>query len=127
MKRKGNMDLLITAASEGQPYAEIARAAGVSVATVKRRLQEPEVAREVSQARRQQRREHVGQLSVLATDAIAKLRELIQSDDPQVASRAVGMTLRTVVTLFPQVEIEERLEVLEARLNDQERRVDDAD
>ncbi len=127
MKLKGNPEQLVRAAAEGATYAQIARVAGVSVATVKRRLQDPEIAQEVREARHQQRREHVGQLSVIAAEAIQRLRELVHSDDPHVASRAVALTLRTLVTLGPQVEVEERLAELEAAVAEQDRDTEDDD
>lgn len=114
MDGKGDLTALVAALVAGRTLHEVARAAGVSVSTVQRRMREPEVAEAVREARNQQRQERLGQLSELSARSVNRLGELIDDDNAVVALRAIGLVLTSVIRLDPVVEMEERLAALEA-------------
>ena len=120
MNVKGDIPRLITAVAEGRTYSEIARVAGVSVSTVKRRLQDPEVIDAIRGARVQLHREHAGQMGRLVTESIAGLGLLVGNADPHVALRAISLVLGTHLKLTATVDFEERLAQLERSASEHE-------
>lgn len=113
MKRKGSDEALVAAAAEGRSYAQIAEVAGISVATVKRRLAEPDVVEAVRDFRLQQRRRHLTEVERASGDAIERLHSLVLHEDPHVALRAISLVLATGPKLTATVDLEERLRVIE--------------
>lgn len=114
--RKGNHGRFIEAVAQGRSYSEIAQAAEISIATVKRRLQEPSILEEIREVRRQRHREHAAQLAVLSTSAIHKLGELMRSEDDGVALRAVQLVLGNGIKLTTIVDFDDRLGLVERAL-----------
>ena len=113
MKRKGSDEALVAAAAAGRSYAQIAEVAGISVATVKRRLVEPDVVEAVRDFRLQQRRRHLTEVERASGDAIERLHSLVLHEDPHVALRAISLVLATGPKLTAVVDLEERLRIVE--------------
>lgn len=118
---KGDEAALVAAAVSGRSLAEIAAAGGVSVSTVQRRLQVPEVARLVQDGRTQQRRQLIGGLNRLAELSMHRLEELVAHEDPGIAVRAISLVLSSSQQLARVVELDERLAVMEQRLTEEGR------
>jgi len=114
MNRKGSDEALIAAAAAGQAHARVARASGVSISTVKRRLGEPEIVEAIRDLRLQQHRAYAAQMGDATGDAIERLRTLVDHEDPHVALRAIALVLGTWPKLTAVADIEERLNSLEA-------------
>jgi len=109
----GNEAALVAAAVAGRSLEEMARAAGISVSTVQRRLKQPDVVAAVREAIAQSRQERLGQLGVLALEAIRRVGALVNSDDESVALRASHLVLSNVQRLDAVADLEERLAALE--------------
>ena len=114
MDGKGDLPALVAAAVAGRTLTEVARASGVSVSTVQRRLRDPDVVEAVRDAKSQQRQERLGQLSELSARSIRRLGELVDDDHPLVALRAITLVLTAVLKLDTVVDTDERLAALEA-------------
>lgn len=112
---KGDEAALIAGAVAGRSHAEIAVAAGVSVSTVQRRLRDPQIVAAVQDGRTQQSREAVGRLNDRMPVAIERLGELVMSEDPHVALRAIGMVLGNAHKFTVTIDLDERLSLLEAK------------
>ena len=113
MKKNGDLGALVAAAVLGKPLAEMAALAGVSVSTVQRRLKEPEVVAAIVEARGQHRTEALGRMTALRTDAVDRLTQLIDDDDPSVALRAVALVLTTSSKFERDYELADRVAALE--------------
>lgn len=92
----------------------------MSVSTVQRRLQDPQILAAVRAGRSQQRREAVGQLNIQVQPAIRRLRELVAHDDPRVALRAAALVLGSAHKFGGALEYDERLGLFEAELRGDE-------
>jgi hypothetical protein len=107
---------LVAAAVAGRSLAEIAKAGKVSVSTAQRRLKLPEVIAQVRDQRAKHRDETVGRLLAMRDSALSRLTELIDSPDPHVALRAIGMCLNQGAQFDAINEFDRRLHEVEASL-----------
>lgn len=89
----GSTDLIISLTAAGRPQAEVADAAGISVRTLRRRLQEPQILVAVSAAVVQLEKEAVGRLGQLRRRAFDQLETLLQHEDPSVVLRTCRLVL----------------------------------
>ena len=109
----GDTEALVAAAVAGQPLAAIAAAAGVSISTVQRRLQDPDVKSLVTQVRAQHRQEAIGRLTGLRTRALERLADLLDSEDESLALRAATLVLATSTKLDVIGDLDQRLAAVE--------------
>lgn len=79
--QKGDHEL-IAALAAGKTYEEAAKVAGVSRATVARRMQEAAFRREVERVRVEMFESAIGQLSGIASEAVQTLRKLLGGKTP---------------------------------------------
>ena len=112
-----NMTKLVVAAVEGKTLQEIAKTCGASVSTVQRRLKEPAVKQEITDARFQARQEALGRLTGMRVTALERLQDLVTDDDTKVVLRAVDLILRTSLNFDKLVDLDERLLSLEEQLS----------
>jgi hypothetical protein len=92
-KRLGGRDVIVTLTAAGRPQSEIAKRAGVSVRTLRRRQGEPGIVADVALIRVELERQAVGRLSDLREQAFARLAGLLGSDDPLVVVRVARLVL----------------------------------
>ena len=93
----GNIAQLIAAIAIGRSLADAAQASDMSVRTAQRRLQEPEVALAISEARVDLTRQAVGELTALRDLAFRRVREVLGGDHevPHVL-RAAELVMRSL-------------------------------
>ncbi len=89
----GSTDLIVSLTAAGRPQAEVADAAGISVRTLRRRLQEPQIVVAVSAAVVQLEKEAVGRLGQLRRRAFDQLETLLLHEDPAVVLRTCRLVL----------------------------------
>lgn len=116
---------IVAAALLGLSLDQIAEAGGVSRSTVQRRLRDPEVRAAIRDGRSQLKAELYGMLSALNGTAVARLKDLIEDPDPKHAHRGLALWFPAMGRAAAVVDIEERLQDLEAALGDQAFGVDD--
>lgn len=107
-------EVIIAALAAGQTYAEAAAIAGVSARTVRRRMSEPEFAREVSTRRGEHMAVVTGQLLSAGPDAVAVLREALSCDQAPVRLRAAQLLLSLGAKSRAVTDWESRLAAVEA-------------
>jgi len=91
----GSIHRLVAAIAAGESLTVAARAAGMSVSTVQRRLREPAVLAAVVDAQADLTREAVGQLREMRSRAMARTSEILETDsNPNVVLRAAELVLR---------------------------------
>ena len=100
----------------GGTYAEAAETAGVSERTVSRWMAEADFARSVSEARAEQLQIVTGQLTTLATEAVAVLSDTMRTGTTGQQLKAAQMVLSWATRLRHDTELEARLLEVEARL-----------
>lgn len=111
---------LIAALAAGKTHEEAAKAAGVSRATVTRRLQDPAFCRGVERVRKELFEAAIAQLAGIASEATQTLRRLLNGDTPPTvqlgAARAIlDYALRQKEANEIQ-QLQERLDQLETLL-----------
>jgi hypothetical protein len=89
---------------------------GVSQPTVYRRLRDPRFRARVDEIRGRLLDEAVGMLTLAAGGAVAKLVQLLRSEDERVTLRAALGILESVVRLRENLELSERLARVEEAL-----------
>lgn len=91
----GNIAELIAVIATGGSLAQAAQASDMSVRTAQRRLQEPEVALAVEEARMDLTRQALGELTKLRTLVFGRLRQVLsESDETAHVLTAADMVLR---------------------------------
>jgi len=109
-------DILAQALASGASRAAAARAAGCSVRTVHRRLEDPEFARRVGAMRTAALDDSYGRLCRATGAAIRRLEDLLKSEDsPAVQLGAARAILEAVLRFRQDVAFEERLRLLEVQ------------
>jgi hypothetical protein len=111
---KGDTAVIVAGAVVGHTLEEIAAASGLSVSSVRRRLDEPSIRAQIRSARDQRLSALLAGQTTLAAAATARLAELIADEDPEVAHRAAALVLATTVKLAQAVDLTERVRALEA-------------
>ena len=91
--RHGSRDVIVALTAAGRPQSEVADAAGISVRTLRRRLEEPDLVSAVAAATLELERQAVGQLSDLRARAFSRLGALLADDDPGITLRACKLIL----------------------------------
>jgi hypothetical protein len=116
MGQRRNVDeLLLASLAAGKSVEEAAAAAGCSRATAFRRLEQPDFKQRLAQARAAMLDQALGHLSVGATGAAARLRQLsLTGKDERVQLAASKSLLELLLKVQQMAAIEERLEALEA-------------
>jgi len=108
-------DRLIDAMARGMTNGVAATAAGISVRTAQRRVNDPEFVQRVRKTRAEMLDSCVGRMAGAAGDAVEVLHELIGKDQP---ARLRLLAARSILELFPKLqqmqEMEQRLANLEA-------------
>jgi len=106
---------LIDAMARGMTNGVAATAAGISVRTAQRRVNDPEFVQRVRKTRAEMLDSCVGRMAGAAGDAVEVLHELIGKDQP---ARLRLLAARSILELFPKLqqmqEMEQRLANLEA-------------
>jgi hypothetical protein len=111
--------MLITALAAGKSQVEAARLAGVAERTVRRRVQDPVFCREVRECRARVLETAVGELTATVNKAVRKLGQLLDSQSENISLGAARCVLQEVVHLRESLDMEERISVLEDRLETQ--------
>jgi molybdenum-dependent DNA-binding transcriptional regulator ModE len=113
--RRGDAKLLLALAS-GASIRKAATAAGVSEATVTRRLEDPAFRRQLNLIRTQMVDRAVGRLAATMAVASTTLRRLLKAKSETVRLGAARAVLEMHVRLKEAGEVEERLAALEQQL-----------
>ena len=109
---------LIAALAAGKTYAHAGRDAGLSRATVSRRMTDPAFRTMVQQARSQLLEQATGKAASVATRAVETLVALLGPKNPkQIRLGAARALLDQVVRLREHGELSERLAALEDRIS----------
>jgi HEAT repeat protein len=117
MSRKKGEDRLLVALAAGQTITAAARLAGVSIATAKRRLHDPEFRRRVSEMRGELIEQAAGRLAETAAEAVSKLRELLGAESETVRLGAARSLLELAFKCRELQDFDQRLTKLEERLH----------
>ena len=117
--RRNADSALVTALAAGGTVEAAAKSAGVGVATVHRRLNEPAFRQRVAEARDEMVARAVARLSATSTLAADTLRELLKARSETVRLGAARAILELGSKLREQEDLAERVAALEARLGDQ--------
>jgi hypothetical protein len=97
-KVKGKTEAIVAGVIAGLDRAEIARQAGISGRTLRRRLAEPEVIEAIADARLQLHGQIVSQLQQLAFTAIEEVTNLLHLGEERVKATAAKLVLDQLVT-----------------------------
>ena len=116
--RKNADDALALALASGVTVEEAAKQAGLSVRTAHRRRADPKFALEVGRLRRAALDQSLGLLTAGAVEATATLCALLKDESPTIRLRAAVAVLQACLKLREEVDLEERLAELEAKIND---------
>lgn len=117
--RNGEHTRLVPALASGASVAAAARKLGCARQTVFRRLQDPEFRRAVAQARGQIAARTTSMLARTSTLAVRTLRKLLADESASVRRMAARSVLDSLARLSDQMGMEERLNELEAALNEE--------
>ncbi len=109
---KGEPGLALALAS-GKSYSKAASDAGVSLATVTRRMADPDYRRHVQQARAEMIEQASGALADATTSAVSTLVGLLEAESEQSRLSAARAILDLAGRYRELVEINERLERVE--------------
>ncbi len=113
---KGSIPELVAAVASGRSLEETARAAGLSVSSVQRRLRDPAVVEAVEQTRAamtQQAAGRVANLRELAFDRIGRV--LVETSDEALGLRACELVLRHAAAI-DTASLQQRVLLLEQQL-----------
>lgn len=115
-RRRNTDSVLLVALACGATVEAAARSAGLSQATVYRRLEDPEFAQQLRAARSDMVQRAAAMLTAAAMEAVKTLLALQQASTPAAARLgAARAILELGVKLRETAELEERLRVLEER------------
>ena len=107
-------ELKITALVQGRTHAEAAREARVSERTVRRRLQDPDIAARIQHGRDELTSAAAAKMAELYPRAIQTLGELLDDKAKEIRLRAAQSVLKIGPDFRARTEIEDRLRALEA-------------
>ena len=79
--RKGPDDLIVAGVVSGQSRSEVARAAGISPRTLRRRLSDPAIVRDIADARLAMHEQLAARLAQLAMSAVDELQSIVTSGE----------------------------------------------
>ncbi len=91
--QRGAREMIVALTVAGRPQNEVARAAGISVRTLRRRLQEPDIVEAMAAATRDREQQALGRLADLRGLAFDALHDHLRSPDPAVQARAAKLVL----------------------------------
>lgn len=112
--RRNADGVLLIALASGKTYAEAAQAAGVSVATVKRRLQEPEFRQQIADIRAEMLERTMAALTANGVAAVSTLVQLLEADSEGARLAAAKHLLEIGTKLRDHYNHEARIAALEA-------------
>ena len=118
--RRGE-ELLLSALATGGPVEQAAAAAGLSVRTVYRRLNEPSFRSRLTAARDELIVSALGELAAVAAEAVATLQRLLSSPDERVQLGAARTLLDQTLRLREAVLLEQRIARLEREQSQRQR------
>lgn len=104
----------------GMTYAAAGALANVSERTVRRLMEDEVFRRDVHLLRAERRTRLADGLTALGDDAVELLAELMQDENPAVRLRAVQTALTLGTRFHREVEISDRIDLLEQRLADRD-------
>lgn len=108
---------LLAALASGRSVNEAAKAAGISRATVYRRLEESDFKNELDRVRRETLDRTTAQLSEAGLAAVKTLRELLKSGKELVRLSAARCILEVGDRYRTALDVDDRLSVLESSLS----------
>lgn len=111
--RKG-AGIFEVAVAGGKTAKEAAVLAGISETTAGRRMKDPAVQARIRELRADMVRQTAGALSEAMVEAVAKLRALLGAENEQVQLSAARSLLEFGMRIKETVEVEDRLQALEA-------------
>ena len=120
-KRRGE-ERLLNALAAGQSVKRAAEAAGLSERTVYRRLASAVFQRRLAALRDELITAALGELVACASQAVGKLRALLDADDERVQLQAARALLDQALRLREAVTLEQRLAALERNVELERRR-----
>ena len=106
---------LVVALASGLTVRDAARQANIGERTAHRRLEDPAFQQLVERARDERFKRALGMLADGASEAVEKLRDLLEDGPPNVPLKAAQSLLLYGVRLREQIEIEHRVSSLEGR------------
>jgi len=118
--RRGE-EALLRALAAGEPVGLAAQAAGLSERTAYRRLGNPSFRQRLAALRDELISAALGELTHSTSDAVATLRQLLQSKDERVRLAAARAVLDQTLRLREAVTFEQRLNALERQLRQRQR------
>ena len=113
-------EVLIAALACGATQEAAAAKAGVSLATVQRRMQNPEFKQRLLQFRSEMVGRLAGNLTVASGEAVRTLMDLLKNGTPTVRLGASRTILETGTKLRESADLEQRVMDLEQRLNEKD-------
>lgn len=117
-RRAARDDLLVELLATGRSYEEAAAVAHCSGRTVARRMSDEAFRDRVTQRRGRLVAEITGQLTDIATQAVAAMRDALADEDPAVRLRAAQMALSHLSRFHHQTDLEDLSRQILARLDD---------
>jgi len=108
-------DLMVEALAQGMNYPEAGRFARVSARTVQRRMADPGFSSRVSVRHGERMGELTGRLSQAGAEAVAVIQDAMGADqDPKHRLTAATVALRYLHQFHTDLEVEQRLQAVEA-------------
>lgn len=108
--------LLASAIASGASNSAAARKLGISRATVKRRLHDPNFRRIIADLRGEILRNALGRMTAKITGAVDNLDALLNDDNPSIRLRAFRALMTFGLRLHESIELNDRIGELEAEL-----------
>jgi len=116
--RAAQDELIIECLAAGMSYPQTGEIAGCTARTISRRMSDRDFARRVSRRRGERLQAITGQLTALADDAVAGLRELVASAQRDADRlRAIQLVLTFTGRFRTDTDLEDRLNDLERQLD----------
>ena len=113
--------LLLSELAAGSTIADAAQRAGVSPATVRRRLADPTFRAQLARAQSELVERATAALTSASTEAVETLRELLRDGPPSTRLQAARAILDAAPKWRDTADIEQRLAAIEASLREADR------
>lgn len=111
--RQGVNEPLAALLAAGATYQDAAQTVGINECTARARMRNPKFAARVTEIRSMMISRAAGKLSDVMTAATAKLAELLDHADPNVAARSANYLLCHAVSVVKLSDLDARLRALE--------------
>ncbi|RYF40549.1 MAG: hypothetical protein EOO27_47540 [Comamonadaceae bacterium] len=113
---KGDLSAIVASQVAGETLERTATRAGVSVATVQRRLADPAVRKMIREHRDSRLGSLLDRQAELAMKSAARLGALVEHEDPSIALRAISLAFTNTARLTSAVDVAARLADIEDQL-----------